>query len=136
MMGLVGVVAAGCSSASAPEPIGDPQVLAGGEVFGQSCEVCHGRRGSGKTAPALNVNLLADFPNCLDHLRWVTLGTARWKEEVGNDVGSSGREISGVMPGFGESLTPLQIRDVVLYERVALAGADLATEQAACGAAG
>jgi hypothetical protein len=76
--------------------------------------------------------VLNTFPNCASHLQWVTLGSERWKNEVGPTYGTDDKEIAAVMPSFGAQLTLTQIRQVVAYERVQFGGADTETTLAEC----
>ncbi len=77
--------------------------------------------------------ILVTFPDCDSHRKWVGLGSAGWKEEVGDTYGSTDKEIKGAMPAFAESLTPEQIQQVAVYERVRFGESDLEAERAACG---
>jgi hypothetical protein len=124
---LVGLVLGACVD-SGPT---DADYLEGRSVYG-TCAACHGGDGQGGAGPAL-ATVRETFPDCSEHIRWVTLGSQRWKDEIGPTYGTQGKPIDAVMPEFGASLTPEQLRQIALYERVRFGGADLATEKAACG---
>lgn len=108
----------------------DPDITAGRKVYGD-CVACHGREGNGGVGPALE-DVTATFPDCDEHILWISLGSERWKEEVGDTYGAGGVLIDGVMPSFDE-LPERDRRLVAFYERVTFAGADPDVERAACG---
>lgn len=124
---VIGILATACVDAGP----NDVDYRAGREIFG-TCAACHGKQGEGGAGPALT-NVLVTFPDCDTHRKWVGLGSARWKEEVGPTYGSANSEIKGAMPAFAASLTPEQIQQVALYERVRFGESDLGTERTACG---
>lgn len=97
-----------------------------------TCGACHGKQGEGGAGPAL-AGVLETFPDCQDQQRWISLGSARWKEEVGETYGATDKPVAGAMPSFEESLTAEQVRQIALYERVRFGGVDLETEKEACG---
>ena len=123
-------VLAGC--ASGPESPGDPDLDAGREIYGRICSSCHGGTGTGGSAPALT-SVLETFPDCETHRRWVTLGSERWKEEVGDVYGAPGKEITAIMPSFEAVLTEEEIRQVASFERVRFGGGGMGTVLADCG---
>jgi mono/diheme cytochrome c family protein len=123
----LGAALSGCAEASPS----DPDYSEGREVYA-TCAACHGKQGEGGAGPALN-DVLITFPDCQDQQRWISLGSAGWKEEVGDTYGATDRPINGAMPRFEESLTSDQIRQAALYERVRFGGVDLETEKEACG---
>lgn len=107
-----------------------------GESTFATCAACHGAGGGGGgNFPAFTGGaLLSTFPTgqCSDHVEWVRVGTAGWPEPT---YGATNKPVGGsgaVMPAFG-NLTEEQLRSVVLYERVAFGGEDLATALADCG---
>jgi mono/diheme cytochrome c family protein len=116
------VMALACSSG--PESLGDPNLDAGRDTYGRICSACHGGTGSGGSAPPLT-SVLETFPDCETHIQWVTLGSERWREEVGAVYGASGKEITAIMPSFDAVLTDEEIRQVVSFERMRFGGADL-----------
>ncbi len=124
---MVGVVA--CASGS--ESLGDPNLDAGREVFARVCSACHGGTGAGGSAPALT-SVLETFPDCETHRQWVTLGSERWKEEVGLTYGAPGKEITAIMPSFEAVLTEVEIQQVAAFERFRFAGGDMAAVLADC----
>lgn len=101
-----------------------------------TCQSCHGPDGSGGTGPALAGGAVVEtFPACSDHIKWVSLGTNRWRDEVGNTYGSTNKPVGGggTMQSYQDAgLTPEEIAAVVLFERVTFGGEDLETAEAAC----
>ncbi len=100
--------------------------LAQGAAIYQQCAACHGADGSGGSGPSYKNGALAQtFPNYVDQIRWVSLGSALWP---GDTYGAQNKpKGTGVMPTWlqglpGGTLTPLQIAEVVRYEREVLAG--------------
>ena len=130
--------AVGCNG----RPYGETEVdfFALGQQTYAQCAACHGAGGQGGGSfPAFTGGaVLATFPagQCLEHVEWVTLGTAGWPEPTygapAKPVGGSG----AVMPGFGQALTAEEIAAVSLYERVAFGGEPLAEALTDCGLAG
>src|SRR5688572_6672993 len=123
------IVVFGC--ASGPESLGDPNLDAGRDTYGRVCSACHGGTGAGASAPALT-SILETFPDCDTHIQWVTLGSERWKEEVGPVYGAPGKEITAIMPSFDAVLTEEEIRQVVSFERMRFAGGEMDTVLADC----
>lgn len=117
------VIAVGLGACAQPPPsLGDPNLDGGREVFRRVCAACHGGQGQGESAPAL-AEVLATFPACGDHRMWITLGTARWKGEVGPTFGATNKEITRVMPSFESVLTAEEIAQVAAFERFSFGGA-------------
>ena len=123
------VVVLGC--ASGPETLGDPALDAGRATYGRVCSSCHGGTGEGAAAPPLTT-VLETFPDCETHIQWVTLGSDRWKEEVGLVYGAPGKEITAVMPSFESVLTEEEIRQVAAFERFRFGGGDMDAVLADC----
>jgi len=124
------VVAAACSSG--PESLGDPNLDAGRDIYGRVCSACHGGTGSGASAPPLT-SVLETFPDCDTHRQWVTIGSDRWKEEVGPVYGAPGKEITAIMPSFEAVLTDEEIQQVAAFERSRFGGGEIAEVLADCG---
>lgn len=106
---------------------------AGEEIYQATCAVCHAADGTGGAGPAMTGGaVLATFPEdaCVTHIEWVALGSVGWPEAT---YGANGKAVAGGMPGFEASLTPQELAQVTLYERVAFGGEDLATAEAGCG---
>ena len=101
-----------------------------------SCQSCHGSDGSGGTGPALAGGAVVDtFPACEDHIKWVSLGTNRWRDEEGDTYGANANLVGGggIMQSYEDAgLTPDEIAAVVLYERVTFGNEDLEAAEAAC----
>jgi len=74
------------------------------------------------------------FPDCETHVRWISLGSERWKAEVGDVYGINNTTVNGAMPAF-DVLPERDRRLVAFYERVTFGRADPATQRAACGLA-
>ncbi len=107
---------------------------AGGAIY-QQCAACHASDGSGGVGPAFSAGaILTTFPegSCADQIDWVALGTAGWPDPT---YGATNKPVGGVglMPGFGGSLTPEQVAQVSLYERVAFGGQALEDAEVDCG---
>ncbi|MCC6433702.1 MAG: c-type cytochrome [Acidimicrobiales bacterium] len=100
---------------------------AGAEVYSgaAACAGCHGATGGGGVGPQLSGGAAAEtFPNPVDMVRWVILGSAG-----GADLyAAAGKQSKGGMPAFGETLSLTQIVEVVLHERQTLAGHDIAED--------
>ncbi|HUP14702.1 MAG TPA: cytochrome c [Acidimicrobiia bacterium] len=126
------LIMAVAACASGPESLGDPNLDAGREIFGRVCSSCHGGTGSGGSAPALT-SILETFPHCETHRQWVTLGSERWKKEVGPVYGAPGKEITAIMPSFAAVLTEDEIQQVASFERFRFAGGEMAAVLADCG---
>ncbi len=106
---------------------------AGEMLFAESCAICHGNAGEGGVGPGMAGGaVLQTFPegSCSSHVEWVTLGSAGWPDPT---YGATSKPVAGGMPPFGGQLTDQQIAQVVLYERVAFGGEDLATAETDCG---
>lgn len=126
-------VAVGLGACAQPQPsLGDPDLDAGREVYNRVCAACHGGTGQGAAGPALN-GVVETFPNCNDHQMWITLGTARWKDEVGPTYGATDKEVTKVMPSFENVLTATEIAQVAAFERLSFGSASADDSLADCG---
>jgi mono/diheme cytochrome c family protein len=104
-----------------------PALSAGEEIYGTACGTCHGPAGEGGTGPAFAEGAVVEtFSNYEDHVSWVTLGSARWTQEVGSTYGDPGKPVLGFngnpMPSFEDSLSEEEILEVVRYEREIVSG--------------
>lgn len=124
------LIAAAC--ASPPASTGNLDVDAGRDVYARVCSTCHGAQGGGGAGPALG-GVVETFPSCADHVRWVSLGSERWREEVSDTYGPTNKEITGAMPSWEASLTELEIRQVAAFERFQFGGGGLEMVAADCG---
>lgn len=109
----------------------------GEPLYEARCVACHGEAGGGGAGPALTGgSVLVTFPSgqCSDHLEWVTLGTAAWPDAT---YGAAEKPVAGfgTMPGFGNTLTDVEIAQIVVYERVAFGGQSLPDAETDCGVA-
>ena len=107
----------------------------GRDVYGSICSACHGEAGQGGTGPALD-SVVETFPSCDDQLQWVTLGSERWRDEIGDAYGAAEKSVVGGMPENGERLTDEEIAAVVVFERVRYGGQDFAEVSTDCGVEG
>lgn len=83
---------------------------AGMVTFIQNCVICHGAegRGDGPASTGLNPKP-ANF--------WERFDSSEEKQVRVVTNGGASEKLSPVMPSFGDSLSPQQIRDVVAYVR-------------------
>lgn len=94
-------------------------------VGAAGCSACHGATGGGGVGPALAAGaVIATFPNPVDHVRWVILGSADGEEVYS----AAGKQPKGGMPAFGETLTLDQIVATVLHERTDLSAQPVEAE--------
>jgi len=94
--------------------------LAEGATIYQNCASCHGGSGEGGVGPTFQNGVLAkDWPNFKDQIRWVSLGSTGFP---GDTYGAQNKPKKGGMPAWTGTLTPLQIAEVVRYEREVLSG--------------
>ena len=112
-------------------------VAMGAELYtgGPACMNCHGGAGEGLSGPPLT-GVVATFSSCLDHIEWVTKGTAGFQAEGRTTYGDLGTPVgatSAVMPSFGSQLNPEQIAAVAAYERVRFGGASVDATLEDCG---
>lgn len=108
------------------------RIYQGTEVGGVNCYSCHGRQGEGLgTFPGMG-GVTTTFSSCTDHIEWVTLGAAGFRQTGRDTYGDTQRPVN-LMPAFGGSLSEDQIAAVVAYERVNFSGADPADVAVDCG---
>ena len=131
---LAGVVTA-CAGDDGQAAGGSASFAQGRDIYRDSCAVCHGNDGQGGVGTPL-AGVASTFPDCEEHVRWITIGSSKWLDEVGPTYGSQGREIAGSMPGFNGVRTDAEIRLAAAYQRVAFSGESEAAASAACGIAG
>jgi mono/diheme cytochrome c family protein len=117
-----------------PEKVEGPR--AAGAATYASCSGCHGGDGGGGAGRQLsNEESLKTFPAIEDQLRWMVFGTEKYKAAGIAIYGNPDREGGahntgsyGIMPGWGDQLTPAEILAVTCYVRYDLSGADPASE--------
>ncbi len=129
------VVAAACGGGNAGVADGSDTFTEGREIYQDSCAVCHGDDGGGGVGAALT-EVTATFPDCEEHVRWITIGSSKWRNDVGPTYGAQGREVGGSMPAFEGVRTDAEIRLAATYQRVAFGGESEAVATVACGVAG
>ena len=123
------VLAAGCGGTDAGS---DGPLRAGRDIYGSICSACHGGAGQGGVGPALD-GVLESFPACSDHIEWVTLGSNRWRTEVGDTYGATAKPVTGAMPEGATIFTAGEIASVAFFERVQYGGQDEEEAAADCG---
>lgn len=115
--------------------VGGP-VEAGGDLYPTNCGGCHGPAGGGGVGrPLSGGEVLLTFPAWEDHYSFVVIGNTDLAEGApyGDPDRPGGPHLSGEfsgtrMPGFAESLSTLEILEIVLYERVTHGEADMESE--------
>lgn len=112
---------AACTQGGSGSELG-PHLQSGRETFIAQCAVCHGGNGQGASAPALE-DVLTTFSRCEGQIEWITLGSERYRAEIGPAYGDGDKEITGIMPEFGTSLTEIEIARVAAFERHQFGGA-------------
>lgn len=110
-----------------------PAIATGKGLYQSTCAVCHGDAGEGGVGRALDA-VAADFPDCADQVRWITLGSSGWEAEVGPTFGASEIPVSGGMPAYGPTLSDEEIRAVAAYTRVRFGGQAEPDALSDCGA--
>lgn len=110
------------------------QVFRGQVVAAANCAGCHGAQGQGGSGPPLGP-VLSTFSSCVDHIEWVSKGTAGFQSEGRETYGDLNKPVGGVgtMPSFASQLSPEQIAAAVSFERVRLGGAEPDQTLADCG---
>ncbi|UCG41512.1 MAG: c-type cytochrome [Acidimicrobiia bacterium] len=127
---VVGVLVALLVSACAPAGPTDDNYIAGRTIY-RTCAQCHGSSGEGGVGRALGT-VRETFPDCDDHIEWISLGSEGWQQTYGSAYGATNQPIEGAMPAF-DSLNRLELAQVAVYERVRFGGGELADELATCG---
>jgi mono/diheme cytochrome c family protein len=100
------------------------QTYRGQVVAAANCQGCHGAQGQGGSGPPLGT-VIATFSSCVDHIEWVSKGTAGFQAEGRATYGDLNKPVGGVgnMPSFANQLSAEQIAAVVAVERVRFGGA-------------
>ena len=104
----------------------------GRSIYGDWCSRCHGSAGQGGTGPSL-AGVLATWPECADHIEWVTLGSGGWKAAHGDTYGATAKPVKGGMPEHETKLTLDERRLVAAFERVTYGGEEADRALADCG---
>jgi mono/diheme cytochrome c family protein len=107
---LLVVVALFSVTALAEAPRGNP--TAGKAVFLQNCVVCHGPEGKGDGPAAAGLN-----PKPANFTEAARQASTEEKQLKVVTNGGAAAKLSPMMPGFGDSLSDQQVRDVVAYLR-------------------
>lgn len=98
-------------------------ITTGATVYSSKCGGCHGSTGGGGSGPALSGGaVLATFPNALDQVRWVMLGSQGTQDSGATTYGATEVPIKGGMPEWLSSLKPDELLGVVRHERETLSG--------------
>lgn len=108
-------------------------IAAGRSLYQSTCAVCHGSEGEGGVGRALDA-VVADFPECAEQVRWITLGSSRWEDEVGPTFGASGTPVAGGMPEYEGTFSDEELTSLAAYTRVRFGGQPEAEALADCGA--
>jgi len=74
-------------------------------------------------------SVLETFPDCETQRQWITIGSERWKDEVGSVYGAPGKEITAIMPSFEAVLTAEEIQQVASFERLRFGGGNRSSEE-------
>jgi mono/diheme cytochrome c family protein len=119
------------ASCGGSEPADSP-LSEGRTVYGSTCSACHGSNGQGGVGPGF-ADVALTFPTCAEQIQWITLGSERWKKEVGPTYGATGKPIENVMPEMGAQLTPQEIAAVAAFERIQYGDMDKASTLTECG---
>ena len=127
VVAALAVVMAACGGSVPDGPLSQ-----GRSVYGSSCSACHGSSGNGGIGPSF-AGVVETFPSCDEHMKWVTLGSERWKAEVGETYGATSKPIDKIMPEMGLQLSPEEIAAVAAYERIQYGGADETSTLSECG---
>lgn len=131
-LATLATLAAGCGGSGSDEPASP--YIEGRTVFGNVCSACHGNAGQGGVGPEMS-GVLETFPSCEDHIRWITLGSDRWKAEVGPTYGATDKEVKGGMQELGQQLSEDEIVAAAVYERSRFGGIEPEEAEAQCGVA-
>lgn len=126
---VVGLIVSACSSS--PEA-GSTPYIEGRTVYGSVCSTCHGNAGQGGVGPNLS-SVLETFPTCEEHMRWITLGSKRWTEDVGPTYGATDKPVKGAMPELGLQLSEDEIAAAAVYERSRFGDIEPEVAAADCG---
>ncbi len=107
----------------------------GKAIYAQYCAQCHGPTGGGGAGPAMKpVNEV--FPNFDEHVAWVNNVANKASGPFGINGNEGKGATPGLMPAFEGTLTPEEIRAVVIFERVTFGGASPDSIPAAAAAVG
>jgi mono/diheme cytochrome c family protein len=111
------------------------QIYMGGAVAGVNCSGCHGAGGQGSASFPSLAGVLTTFGACTDHVEWVSLGSAGFREAGRETYGDTQKPVTQGMPGFAGTLTAEQIAAVASFERVRFGGGDAEQVVVDCGLA-
>ncbi len=104
---------------------GEGPLAIGEEIYGVGCAGCHGGGGGGGSGPALAGGAVVEtFPAPVDQVTWIALGSSGYQDAGLSTYGAQDKPINGGMPGQQANLSPAEIMEVVLAERVVFGGED------------
>jgi len=110
----------------APKSTNPTLLEAGAGVYAGAagCSGCHGASGGGGVGPQLSGGRLAErYPNPVDQVRWIALGSADPRGKALFET--NGAVSKGGMPGYGKTLSLKEIVEAVLHTRYTLSGLPL-----------
>ncbi len=116
------------------QPETEDILLVDAELVYGSCAGCHGGNGGGGVGYAFtDGEVLATFPDPIDHMAHVARGSdAIAGQEYGDPNRAGGARVSsarGLMPGQLESLSAIELEIVVFHERAILSGEDTSSPE-------
>lgn len=97
----------------------------GKAVYGGKCASCHGASGGGGVGPKLAAGaVITTFPDPVDQVRWVLLGSAQGAAIYEK----AGKKAVGGMPTFAGTISITEVVEAVLYERQNISGHPIAED--------
>jgi mono/diheme cytochrome c family protein len=117
---------AGCGTNAQPEGFRE-----GRSIYGDLCSVCHGAAGKGQVGPSLD-RVLETWPQCSEHVEWISLGSDGWRAEHGDVYGATETPVEGGMPPHRDRLTVEELEVGAAFERAQYGGLDPETALRQC----
>jgi mono/diheme cytochrome c family protein len=97
----------------------------GKTVYAGKCASCHGASGGGGVGPKLAAGaVVATYPDPVDQVRWVLLGSAQGAALYEK----AGKTSVGGMPTFAGTISITEVVEAVLYERQNIGGHPIAND--------